>query len=66
MANPLGELTMKALMQRRFQNWRHAPHAGTALVLGLLLWARLMVATDTPKIAIADPDGGVPVAPTTR
>lgn len=66
MANPLGEPTMMALLRRHFQNWRHAPHAGTALVLGLLLWARLMVATDTPKIAIADPDGEVPVAPATR
>ena len=57
---------MMARIRRHLQNWRHAPHAGTALVLGLLLWARLMVATDTPKIAIADPDDGVPVAPATR
>ena len=57
---------MRALMRRYLQNWRHAPYAGTALVLGLLLWARLMVATDTPKIAIADPHSGVPIAPTTR
>ena len=57
---------MRALMRRYLQNWRHAPHAGTALVLGLLLWARLMVATDTPKIAIADPHDGGPIAPATR
>ena len=57
---------MMALIRRHLQNWRHAPHTGTALVLGLLLWARLMVATDTPKIAIADPDDGGPVAPANR
>ena len=56
---------MMDLLRRHFQNWRHVPHAGTVW-LGLLLWARLMVATDTPKIAIADPDGEVPVAPATR
>ena len=57
---------MMALIRRHLQKCRYAPHAGTALVLGLLLWARLMVATDTPKIAIADPDDGVPVAPASR
>lgn len=57
---------MMVWMRRHLQNWRHAPHAGTALVLGLLLWARLMVATDTPKIAIADPHDAVPIAPATR
>ena len=57
---------MMVRMRRHLQNWRHARHAGTILVLGLLLWARLMVATDTPKIAIADPDAEVPVAPATR
>lgn len=57
---------MMGWIREKSKTCRHAPHAGTALVLGLLLWARLMVATDTPKIAIAEPVDAVRVVPASR
>ncbi len=43
---------------RRF-GWLTRPEGGIvlgALMVGLLLWARLLLITDHPRTAIADPD----------
>lgn len=44
---------------------RHAATLLIAAVFGLLLWARLLLVTNHPRTAIADPPAPTPVAPAT-